>query len=64
MKSYIILIPSIAVVLSGCQMLNEVNKSTNAIQRNRCAVERSTEAIEHNIDALEKITENLQEMEQ
>ncbi len=51
------------VCLSGCQMLNEVNCSSSAIQRNRCAVESSTRAIERNVEALERVTGNLEAME-
>lgn len=63
MKPSILLFVGMALCLSSCQMIREVNSSTSAIQRNRCAVEQSTRAIEQNVRALERITANLQQME-
>ncbi|NGX41936.1 MAG: hypothetical protein K940chlam7_00210 [Chlamydiae bacterium] len=64
MKTFsLILLAGMVVCLSGCQMLNEVNCSSSAIQRNRCAVESSTRAIERNVEALERVTGNLEAME-
>ena len=46
---------------SSCCLINMVNESSYAIERNREAVDMSTEAIYRNIDAIERANEAIDE---